>query len=604
MSTYVATPPMNELLAAQVRDHFGSLSAVPEEFRDFLETVNATYERSSSEPEVFEGVVESSAFELVERCRELQQALAESRRSERELQNALALLTGTMDATQDGVLVVDVEGRLVRTNRGFADLWNIPDEVVESHDYERMLEITCEQVESPDEFLSKIREMWENPEAESFDVVRFKDGRTYERRSKPQRVGGEVVGRIWSFRDVSSRARLEEQLRQSQKLEAIGSLAGGIAHDFNNLLTVIGGHLTLVLQDPELTMEQREDLTQCLEAADRAAKLTHQLLAFARRQVLVPAALDLNEIVDSIGPLLSRLIGDDVELVTELGSELPSVLADPGQIEQVIMNLAVNARDAMPDGGRLTIGTRSLDPWQNGGGDSTESVVELWVSDTGCGIPQPELDRIFEPFFTTKPAGKGTGLGLATVYGIVAQSGGEVRVESEEKVGTVFRIRFPVHESVKTAVPVVSLGYAEQDPGSGTILVAEDAAALRRFIERSLRLQGYTVLTAANGREALQIARENAHRIDLILTDVVMPGMSGQEFVSRIRRFLPEIPVVFMSGYTDDEILRRGNLAPDTAFLQKPFTLEELATAMSEGIVQSVRIGMRARPFEVAAASG
>lgn len=595
---------MNELLAAQVRDHFGSLSAVPEEFRDFLETVNATYERSSSEPEVFEGVVESSAFELVERCRELQQALAESRRSERELQNALALLTGTMDATQDGVLVVDVEGRLVRTNRGFADLWNIPDEVVESHDYERMLEITCEQVESPDEFLSKIREMWENPEAESFDVVRFKDGRTYERRSKPQRVGGEVVGRIWSFRDVSSRARLEEQLRQSQKLEAIGSLAGGIAHDFNNLLTVIGGHLTLVLQDPELTMEQREDLTQCLEAADRAAKLTHQLLAFARRQVLVPAALDLNEIVDSIGPLLSRLIGDDVELVTELGSELPSVLADPGQIEQVIMNLAVNARDAMPDGGRLTIGTRSLDPWQNGGGDSTESVVELWVSDTGCGIPQPELDRIFEPFFTTKPAGKGTGLGLATVYGIVAQSGGEVRVESEEKVGTVFRIRFPVHESVKTAVPVVSLGYAEQDPGSGTILVAEDAAALRRFIERSLRLQGYTVLTAANGREALQIARENAHRIDLILTDVVMPGMSGQEFVSRIRRFLPEIPVVFMSGYTDDEILRRGNLAPDTAFLQKPFTLEELATAMSEGIVQSVRIGMRARPFEVAAASG
>lgn len=595
---------MNELLAAQVRDHFGSLSAVPEEFRDFLETVNATYERSSSEPEVFEGVVESSAFELVERCRELQQALAESRRSERELQNALALLTGTMDATQDGVLVVDVEGRLVRTNRGFADLWNIPDEVVESHDYERMLEITCEQVESPDEFLSKIREMWENPEAESFDVVRFKDGRTYERRSKPQRVGGEVVGRIWSFRDVSSRARLEEQLRQSQKLEAIGSLAGGIAHDFNNLLTVIGGHLTLVLQDPELTMEQREDLTQCLEAADRAAKLTHQLLAFARRQVLVPAALDLNEIVDSIGPLLSRLIGDDVELVTELGSELPSVLADPGQIEQVIMNLAVNARDAMPDGGRLTIGTRSLDPWQNGGGDSTESVVELWVSDTGCGIPQPELDRIFEPFFTTKPAGKGTGLGLATVYGIVAQSGGEVRVESEEKVGTVFRIRFPVHESVKTAVPVVSLGYAEQDPGSGTILVAEDAAALRRFIERSLRLQGYTVLTAANGREALQIARENAHRIDLILTDVVMPGMSGQEFVSRVRRFLPEIPVVFMSGYTDDEILRRGNLAPDTAFLQKPFTLEELATAMSEGIVQSVRIGMRARPFEVAAASG
>lgn len=378
--------------------------------------------------------------------------------------------------------------------------------------------------------------------------------------------------------------RSEEQLRQSQKLEAIGTLAGGVAHDFNNLLTVISSYCDFAMESAKHDEELLEDIRQVKLAGQRASSLTQQLLAFSRKQVLRPKILDLNNVVEGVEKMLRRLIGEDINLQTTLDRELPKVKADPGQIEQIIVNLAVNARDAMPRGGALTIETSvaqidqayvSRKPVARPG-----SYVMVSISDSGTGMDTPTLERIFEPFFTTKAAGKGTGLGLSTVYGIVKQSGGFIWVYSEVGLGTTFKIYLPLvdenSESTTREVTPVNL------TGTETILMVEDDGFVRSLAQKCLERFGYRVLSAPSGIEALEILQDDPVSIDLLLTDVVMPGMSGRELALRIRPMHPNARVLYMSGYTDEAVVNHGVVEPGTHFLQKPFNPMELGKKVRE----------------------
>jgi PAS domain S-box-containing protein len=375
--------------------------------------------------------------------------------------------------------------------------------------------------------------------------------------------------------DVTEARLLEEQFRQAQKMEAVGRLAGGIAHDFNNMLSVIIGYSEL-LQDSLASSPARKSADEVKKAAERAAALTRRLLAFSRQQVLSPRVLNLNGVVDNLGKMLRHMIGEDVELVFTPGVGLGNVRADPAQMEQTIMNLAVNARDAMPHGGKLVIETRNVEVdtmFASTLSVGPGSYVVLTVSDTGSGMDQATMLRIFEPFFTTKEPGKGTGLGLSMVYGIVNQSGGSVRVFSEPGKGTMFNIYLPRVDEA----PTEDSFKAESTPAKGneTILVVEDEEPLRRLVAGVLENNGYTVLQASEGKESLTLAKEHEN-IDLLVTDVVMPGLSGPELAELLRDVLPNMRVLYMSGYTNDLMTERGALESGEMLLEKPFTKNSL----------------------------
>jgi two-component system cell cycle sensor histidine kinase/response regulator CckA len=398
-------------------------------------------------------------------------------------------------------------------------------------------------------------------------------------------------GLVLTCRDVSERRRLESQLRQSQKMDAIGQLAGGIAHDFNNLLGVITGFTELLGRDLGPGHRSRARVDQIMKAAVRASDLTRQLLAFSRKQTLQPVVLDLNVLVLDMEPMLRRLIGEQIEVVALTTGTAASVMADKGQIEQVIMNLAVNARDAMPGGGRLLIETGEMDvdeePLAARLGLPRGRYVTLAVSDTGTGMDRETTSRVFEPFFTTKEVGKGTGLGLATVYGIVTQSGGQVEVYSEREHGSTFRIYLPRAAGAGAEKPE-----PQEVPGpvahhGKTVLLVEDDDALREFTLELLEEAGYTVIGAANGIEALALAAGRSAPLDAVVTDVVMPGMTGPEMVERLRAGGAAPKVLFISGYTHGAIGQQGVLVPGTHFLAKPFRaaalLDKLREIIDEG---------------------
>ncbi|MFA7330894.1 MAG: ATP-binding protein [Candidatus Delongbacteria bacterium] len=402
-------------------------------------------------------------------------------------------------------------------------------------------------------------------------------------RLTPEGVFDGVMGFI---SDISEPTRIREQLRQAQKMEAIGHLAGGVAHDFNNLLTVISGNAELAMLQLGDDNPARVELKEIRSTAGRAANLTRQLLAFSRKQVIRPRLLNANDTLHDMERMLKRIIGETIELRTDLHPEAWTVKVDPAQLEQVIVNLVVNARDAMERGGQLLVRTRNERVESAGPGHDLApgEYLVIEVSDTGCGMPEEVVEHIFEPFYTTKPEGVGTGLGLATVYGIVKQSGGHIEVESRPGHGTLFRICLP--RQAGDALETRNTLPAALQRGTETLLVVEDEPAVRRMTVDSLKRQGYTVHEAGNGRIALDLVRRLGSDIDLVVSDVVMPEMGGVEFVSELRQFLPRMPVLFLSGYSEEAIRRQGELQSDARLLQKPFDLHDLHSQVRELLSQ------------------
>jgi PAS domain S-box-containing protein len=631
----------------------------------------------------------------------------------------IALLEATLEATHDGLLVVDLERRIRRFNRQFLEMFRVPPEIAERGDGDEMVAFIAAQLEDPDAILLRSPGLWTDLSGEFLTLMRFKDGRVFERFVAPQHIAGAIVGRVISYHDISravrteqaleqhraflekaqevahvgswvseldgsgrlgwsaetyrifgvpreafpgtsdaffafvhpddrevvraaveaaietgapydivhriltgdgvvrwvhekadilrdaggrparmigtaqditGRRQLEEQLRQAQKLDAIGLLAGGIAHDLNNALTAIAGYTELALGVLPAEHAARADVQEIRRAAERAGTITRQLLAFSRKQRLEPRVFDLNEVVRDVGRLLERLLGGNVRLRTALTDERAAIHADPGQIEQAIINLAVNGRDAMPGGGEVVIGTSVV---RLGAPLSSRhatipagTYVTLSVADTGHGMSAETQAHIFEPFFTTKDVGKGTGLGLSMVYGTVNQSGGFVWVESEPYRGTTFRLYFPqaaTHRPASAAAPVASPPPIASSPtpaAEHTILVVEDEDSVRELVASTLARDGYRVLRAASAEDALGRAAD-AGRIDLLLTDARMPGMSGIALARILLETHPDLPVVVMSGYSE-EVLDMAGFPASAQVLQKPFTPKLLRQRIRE----------------------
>ena len=414
---------------------------------------------------------------------------------------------------------------------------------------------------------------------------RRKDGSVFrvDVWSRDTIVDGRPV-RVSTISDVSERVQLEHELRHAQKMEAVGRLAGGVAHDFNNVLTSIIGYSELLLERLRDDADAMADVQDIRRSADRAAALTRQLLAFSRQQVMRIEIVPLHDVVERVRMLLGRVIGEDIELQTQLAPATWPVRVDPGQVEQVIMNLAVNARDAMPDGGTLLLSTRNVSLREDASADALTipagDYAELLVRDTGTGMDAITRARVFEPFFTTKPAPEGTGLGLSMVYGIIRQSNGFITVESAPGRGTTFRILLP---RAGRATPLSTAAVrAPAGDGHRTVLVVEDEDAVRRITCRVLERLGYTVVAAADGDEALAIVARGGPVIDLLVTDLIMPRMNGRELADQLAATFPGLRVLFVSGYADEAIGQHGMLRPGTGFLQKPFSIESLGEAVKK----------------------
>jgi nitrogen-specific signal transduction histidine kinase/CheY-like chemotaxis protein len=394
--------------------------------------------------------------------------------------------------------------------------------------------------------------------------------------------GGNITNYVAVKHDVTEMVKLETNLRQVQKMEAVGQLAGGVAHDFNNLLTVILTNVHYMLKGTDASSPLRQDIEEIKQSGERAASLTRQLLAFSRQQIIEPRIVDLNQIVEGTEKMLRRLIGEHIELETTLAPKLGLVYVDPAQVEQVILNLAVNARDAMPEGGRLTVETADVflgEDFSRLRGDVQPGwFVMLAVFDTGCGMDEPTQARIFEPFFTTKEQGKGTGLGLSTVYGVVKQCGGHIGVHSAEGRGTIFKIYFPREEKKLDSSPEQEIA-RDTRHGSETVLVVEDEDSVRRTAVRILSENDYHVLEASNGREALDLCATHAGSLDLLITDLVMPEMGGQKLSELVTGTFPNIKILFMSGYGK---VGEEHSVGSGVFVQKPLVPAELARKVRE----------------------
>lgn len=509
--------------------------------------------------------------------------ITEQRRAGEALREANDTLRALISASPVGIVLLEPTGTV--------KLWNLAAERMfgwsEAEVLGRRLPIIPQGKEG--EHRALLERVLRGEEFKGVEVVRRrKDGSTVDISVSTGALldaQGKVRGIVGIMTDVSERKHLEEQFRHSQKMEAVGRLAGGIAHDFNNLLTAITGYSDLLLNRLGGGDGLRKYVEEIRRAGDRAAALTRQLLAFSRRQILAPQVLDLNATVAGVDKMLRRLIGEDIELITRCEADLGRVMADPGQVEQVILNLAVNARDAMPAGGKLTFETANVVVDEAEAASRLDVApgryVMLAVSDTGCGMEPEVLSHVFEPFFTTKEQGKGTGLGLATVYGIVKQSGGHIEVSSEPGRGTRLQVYLPRVDGVLTpngARPVRT----DLPRGSETILLVEDDETVRRLVREILRGSGYRVLETRGGDQAVLLSERYGRPIHLLLTDVVMPQMSGRELAEGVARSHPEAKVLYMSGYTDAAVVHRG--VPDTggAYLQKPFPPEALARKVRE----------------------
>ena len=511
----------------------------------------------------------------------------EREQQRRELRTQQRLLRQLIDANPNLIFVKDWDGRFLLVNQSTADIYGTTvEQLVGKTDAD--FNPNGAEVEH---FLRDDREVMSTGIPKQIAEERVTNPATGETRwfqtiKVPLRLPDEAGTRLLGVAtEITERKRLEEQLMQSQKMEAVGQLAGGVAHDFNNILTAIVGYTDLLAADFSPNDRRLEDLEEIRKSARRAAALTRQLLAFSRKQVLEPKVIDLNAVVQNLDKMLRSLISENVDLRIHFAPDLDATRADPTQVEQVIMNLAINARDAMPDGGTLTIETANVTLDADYAARHVSVLpgeyVMLAVSDTGHGMDEDTKARIFEPFFTTKPLGRGTGLGLSTVYGIVKQHGGNIWLYSEPDKGTTFKVYLPTVDAVAESPGAAPNGVIQRK-GHETVLVAEDDEPLRRLTYRALTNLGYTVLQADRASTALDLARRHKGPIDLLLTDVVMPDMNGRKLAETLRAARPTLRVLFMSGYPDGAITHHDMLEKGVAYLAKPFTTDAIARRVRE----------------------
>ena len=531
----------------------------------FRKEIEAAILRSNADTEA---EVARRTTELTKINAELRIENQARRQAEIRLQHTISLLHATLDSTADGILVVSLDGKVRSCNKKFVEMWHLNCGSFVEKDDQALLSRVTDQLQNPNDFLDKVRMLYADPTVTSFDVLLFKDGRIFERYSQPQLLDGKITGRVWSFRDVTRARNLESELHQSQKMEALGKLAGGVAHDFNNLLMLVNGYASEAARQTSVE-HARGFVEQILLTTKRGASLTRQLLTFSRKQPEALVTIDLNFIVMNLELMLRRLLTDEIQLEISLASDPQAVHVDVSQIEMMILNLAVNAQDAMPNGGRLSIRTEAASTLPEGVEESPHEFVVLEVSDTGHGMTPDVRERIFEPFFTTKEAGRGTGLGLSTVLGIVQKAQGKIEVNSRPNLGTTFRVYLP---RVASAAPRRSISSLSAPAGGNeTILLAEDEAGIRSMTRVYLESLGYRVLEAVDGDSAIARAAQFPGTIHLVLTDLHMPNRRGDSAVEIIRRQRPGMKAIYMSGYVDAE-LRKGN----DSILYKPFPLPEL----------------------------
>ncbi len=521
-------------------------------------------------------------------------AAGEPKETGEALRRAMSLLEAALESTADGILVVNAGGKISRYNRRFAEIWRLPPEVLDTGEDEKALAFVMNQLRKPEAFLSKVRELYSTPEASSFDVLELSGDRTLERYSIPQRLDGKVVGRVWSFRDVTARRRaeaeyrrLEAQVQHAQKLESLGVLAGGIAHDFNNILTAILGNADLALSALGESSPARPMLESIETSSGRAADLCRQMLAYSGRGQFEVKPTDLSALTDEMTPQLEASVAEGVTLRVKAAPGLSPVEADAMQLRQVVTNLMVNASEAIGEsGGVVTVATgeRHFDREyfsQLHVDDHLPSgrYVFLEVSDTGCGMQRAMTGRIFDPFFTTKSAGRG--LGLAAVLGIVRGHRGAVRVYSEPGKGSTFMLLFPAAGEGSVAADAVADGAASWR-GRGTVLLVDDEEAVREVGERMLLSAGFSVITTSGGPEAVEIARARASEIVCVVLDLTMPVAGGEEVVRALKRIAPHIPLVLSSGYNEQDATRRFARGELAGFVQKPYRRAALLAVLRQ----------------------
>jgi PAS domain S-box-containing protein len=569
---YITKPFQSEEVLARVTTHL--------RLRQLSESLRVANED-------LEQRVQLRTAELVHANAMLQEQIAERQHVEEVLVAERNLLRALIDNVPDNIFVKDTASRFVLANAATTSYLGVEtsDQLLGKTDFDFFPAEQAKQYFAEEQSVMQIGLPLVNKEERSAAPLAAPPRWLLTTKVPVRDTHGAVIQLVGISRDITARKRLEAQLLQSQKMEGIGRLAGGVAHDFNNLLMAIIGYAELADVDLPAADPLHSDLQAILDAANRAAELTRQLLIFARKQALEPTVIDINTLVRAIEKLLRRLIGEDIELTTRLSDDPWPIRADTTQIEQVLVNLAINARDAMPGGGRLTIETANIvldaDYVDQHLAVAPGPYVLVSVSDTGTGMPPEVQARLFEPFFTTKESGKGTGLGLATCYGIIAQHGGHIWVYSEVGQGSIFKIYLPRAASAAGASPAAAVPYSVPG-GNEVVLVVEDDAVVRELIARSLRQRGYTVLEGADGLDALRVAGEYTAPIDLLVTDMIMPRMGGIALAMQLRGAHPNLKVLFMSGYADHTVIRAESINPSTAFIQKPLAPAMLARKVYE----------------------
>jgi len=520
--------------------------------------------------------------------------ITERKRAEEELKFRNILLRTQQESSIDGILVVDEKGSVISCNRRFVEMWNIPIEVIESKSDLQALHSAMSRVADPARFLEKVRYLYDQHHETSHDEILLSDGGVFDRYSAPMNgADGKYYGRVWYYRDITEqklaekeREKLQTQLIQAQKMESVGRLAGGVAHDFNNMLAVIIGNTEMIMNKTGSAKTYHEELSEILNAANRSADITKQLLAFARKQPVRPKILELNDAVSDTIKMLRRLITEDIDLVWKPGRAFWKVRVDPAQITQILTNLSVNARDAIAGAGTITIETENTEideAYVANRPDAAPGLyVMLAVSDNGVGMGREVLAHLFEPFFTTKETGKGTGLGLATVYGIVKQNNGFINVYSEPGLGTTFRIYLP--RFIESGAEEPEKEYGSPQGGSETVLLVEDEEMLIKIARRILEELGYTVLTARTPNQAIRLTQDYTGAINLLITDIVLPEMNGKVLYEKLVSMRSNLKCLYMSGYTADVIAHRGVLDEGIHFLPKPYDNKALARKVREVI--------------------